>query len=393
MSFSCTHAQNQDSSYTSYSTIIAKIKVDTEFSSDNYLNKLFTSFTVGTDPDCTVGPRNLKLLISSYCSSVLMNGHVIKDGFVYSPRQSAFVYLLCKNINPVYSLFFVVNAPQFTGYFKESAFDKLDLPVKNDERHLVYLYADDLFNTIIKEYFAIKQADVYGLQTHDEKKFSLKKQIINFTSSHFGWIELCNKSDELSKTFSKTCTYMTQYLRNQKKMFKDLNILSASGMYNDYTPATATACSDAGKVDSSYNIMLCGLWWEPKEKTLSPFINLVYNELFYYNLFVEYYSLQIAKKPNLFKDTTMNNGVWTISDQQASRINEMKTELLFAKQALRISVRMLRNAYVTFSLHIWFLMYRESLQDFGEAMAKIATPVYTLFAEKGNFRNVQCLPQ
>jgi len=115
--------------------------------------------------------------------------------------------------------------------------------------------------------------------------------------------------------------------------------------------------------------------------------------LFYYNLFVEYYSLQIAKKPNLFKDTTMNNGVWTISDQQASRINEMKTELLFAKQALRISVRMLRNAYVTFSLHIWFLMYRESLQDFGEAMAKIATPVYTLFAEKGNFRNVQCLPQ
>jgi len=53
---------------------------------------------------------------------------------------------------------------------------------------------------------------------------------------------------------------MTQYLRNQKKMFKDLNILSASGMYNDYTPATATACSDTGKVDSSYNIMLCGLW-------------------------------------------------------------------------------------------------------------------------------------
>jgi len=73
----------------------------------------------------------------------------------------------------------------------------------------------------------------------------------------------------------------------------------------------------------------------------------VYNELFYYNLFVEYFAMQVAKNPNLFEDTTMND-----EQQQASLINEMKTELLFAKQALRISVRMLRNAYVTFSLHI-----------------------------------------
>jgi len=36
-------------------------------------------------------------------------------------------------------------------------------------------------------------------------------------------------------------------------------------------------------------------------------------------------------------------------------------------------------------------MYRESLQDFGLALAKIATPVYTLFGDK--FKNVQCLPQ
>jgi hypothetical protein len=185
---------------------------------------------------------------------------------------------------------------------------------------------------------------------------------------------------------------MTQYLRNQKKMFKDLNILSSSGMYTDYAKIIADKKSQTCiQGYTGYNIIVCGLRWDTKEKSLSPFINLIYNELFYYNLFVEYYSLQVTKNPNFFKDTTMNDGVWTISAQQASRINEMKTELEFAKQALTISIRMLRNAYVTFPLHIWFLMYRESLQDFGEAMAKIATPVYTLFGMKS--RNVQCLSQ
>gem|GEM_PF-6008820 len=52
---------------------------------------------------------------------------------------------------------------------------------------------------------------------------------------------------------------MTQYLRKQKRMFNDLNILSASGMHNDYASLAATTCSDLGKTNSSYNIILCGL--------------------------------------------------------------------------------------------------------------------------------------
>jgi len=124
-------------------------------------------------------------------------------------------------------------------------------------------------------------------------------------------------------------------------------------------------------------------------KSLSPFINLVYNELFYYNLFVQYYGMQVTKTPDFFKDSTMDAGVWTIAVQQASRINEMKTELMFATWALNMSIRMLRDAYVTFPFHIWFLMYRESLQDFGKSLAKIYTPISTLIWMK--FKNVQCI--
>lgn len=392
ISFSCTYAVDYSSLFSSindnYGWII-------ETSPDKYLNNLFTLLTVSTDPsNDNSGPRNLEGLIFSYCASVLVNNtsHVdSRSSFIFSPNQSSFVYLLCKNIHPNSSLFFTGKIENFAAYFKESDFAKLDLPVKNDQKYLAYLYVDDLFNSLIKEYFTIKQADVYGLQTDNETKSPIETQVNNFSASYFNGINICDKSQNLWKHFTKTCTYMTQYLRKQKRMFNDLNILSASGMHNDYASLAATTCSDLGKTNSSYNIILCGLRWDPTQKSLSPFINLVYNELFYYNLFVEYYGMQVKKNPTLFKDSTMEAWVWTIITQQTSRINEMKTELIFSKQALEISIRMLRNAYVTFPLHIWFLMYRESLQDFGQAIAKIATPVYTLFGMK--FKGVQCLRQ
>jgi len=394
MSFSCVHANDVSNVY-----IVAEknFPFAIETSPDAYLNNFFKNFTISTNPAWDFSATsNLKSLLVSYCASVLINNtnHVNPDStFLFSSRQSAFVYLLCKNLHPDSSLFFTGRIENFATYFKESDFAKLDLPVKNDQQHLAYLYADDLFNSIIKEYFTIKQADVYGLQTDDAAKKSIEDQVNIFSAAYFKDINICKKSDPLWKYFPKTCTYMTQYLRNQRRMFKDLNILSSSGIYTDYVKIikeTPDACSDLNKKDS-YTIILCGLWWNPNEKNFSPFVNLIYNELFYYNLFVEYYALQVTKYPNLFYDEATMAGVWSISAQQASYIGQMRSELFFSRQALKTSIRMLRNAYVTFPIHIWFLMYRESLQDFGLALAKIATPVYTLFGDK--FKNVQCLPQ
>jgi len=92
---------------------------------------------------------------------------------------------------------FYCNITQFTTYFKVSDFNKLGLPVKNDQEYLAYLYVDDLFNTIINEYFNIKQADVYGLQTADEAAMNIGKQVNDFSSGYFNGINICDTSQDL----------------------------------------------------------------------------------------------------------------------------------------------------------------------------------------------------
>jgi hypothetical protein len=49
-------------------------------------------------------------------------------------------------------------------------------------------------------------------------------------------------------------------------------------------------------------------------------------------------------------------------------------------------LRMLRDMYSAFPLHIWFLMYQEDLQWFNDDLSNLATPMYTLY---GKLRNVQ----
>lgn len=64
----------------------------------------------------------------------------------------------------------------------------------------------------------------------------------------------------------------------------------------------------------------------------------------------------------------------------------MNTELSRAKDSLDASLNILQEAYITYPIHIGYLMYLESLNAFGVSLAKIATPVYTLYDK---LRNVQ----
>jgi hypothetical protein len=51
-----------------------------------------------------------------------------------------------------------------------------------------------------------------------------------------------------------------------------------------------------------------------------------------------------------------------------------------------MSIKMLREMYTTFPIHIWLLIYYEDLYRFRKELAKVVTPLYTLYDK---LRNVQ----
>ncbi|MEI7557800.1 MAG: hypothetical protein WCJ45_03025 [bacterium] len=64
----------------------------------------------------------IQILMKSYCNHIL-SGAFIEKTFVYTPKQSAFVYLLCRNITPTtVSSYF---KDQESKIFKRLTFDQL----------------------------------------------------------------------------------------------------------------------------------------------------------------------------------------------------------------------------------------------------------------------------
>lgn len=65
----------------------------------------------------------MRPLIQSYCTSIQKSEAFIEKTFVYNPRESVFVYLLCRNITPD------TISPYFQDlekkYFKRLTFDQL----------------------------------------------------------------------------------------------------------------------------------------------------------------------------------------------------------------------------------------------------------------------------
>ncbi|HCB52037.1 TPA: hypothetical protein DEP21_05765 [Patescibacteria group bacterium] len=117
---------------------------------------------------------------------------------------------------------------------------------------------------------------------------------------------------------------------------------------------------------------------------LSDFINLVYNELFFYNLFTEYYKIILEIQPN-FK-TRDEADIFKKTAKQAKRIEDIEYDIAESREAIKITIRLLKEIQMTFPLHIGFLLYTEDINTFATAFNKLLPPIYTIY---DLFRNVQ----
>jgi hypothetical protein len=62
------------------------------------------------------------------------------------------------------------------------------------------------------------------------------------------------------------------------------------------------------------------------------------------------------------------------------------TQYTRSKDALSLSLRMMRDTYTAFPFHVWFSLYQEDLYGLWTALSHIVRPIYTLDSK---LRNVQ----
>lgn len=111
---------------------------------------------------------------------------------------------------------------------------------------------------------------------------------------------------------------------------------------------TPNACLATG---DQYDIFLCGLFADTQSSMVS-FVNLTYNELFYYRLFMGYYFLMLQKNPTiLYKNTYYK--------QSSALLQEASNQYMRSQEALSLTFRMMRDLYVAYPFHIGFLVYQE----------------------------------
>lgn len=330
-------------------------------------------------PIITVQDNLVKNLIYDYCTGVLTSPAFIENKFLYNAQQSAFVHLLCKNMDlpSSYFTYFSKEGDYFkltsfqNIWFQDITVDQIDLCTPNSFSNDCDLATNipKLFNAIMNDYVNMKQPNLYGMNTNIVGDG--ESQINEFSSGYFDGIQVCGST---LRSYPKTCSMMKWYMKNVRNILSDVRILNASGILaltkTNVSCATVTITGD---------VFACWLYNDPTS-SLASFVNLAYNELFYYRLFMWYYLVLLQRYPSLLEQNTYMT-------DYASILKTFSTQYMWSKDALSLSLRMMRDTYMAFPFHVGFSMYQEDLDGFAKTLKNVMPSIYTLWLYK--FKNVQ----
>jgi len=314
--------------------------------------------------------KDVESIVEKYCDAVLKSPSFVKNSFVYNAKYSSFVYLLCENVKNNTS------SSLDSEYFVHKDFKKLWLLQFDGEYEMCRSLTDDcdipkltssLFHKIITDYVNMKQTNIYWLSSYLTGNDDFIGQANTFSQAYFG-LQICNNEDP---PYPKTCRTLQSYIKKSYNLLSSVDIFDVEALFADVATVSCLP-------NESYNIVVCGLYADTSASFVS-FVNLVYNELFYYRLFVWYYLTALQKHPGILAKSTYQRNYTTIS-------KKFSTEYTWIKSALSLTFRMMRDMHTAFPFHIGLLMYQESLDGFGKTLAGIAPPIYTLYDK---LRNVQ----
>lgn len=297
----------------------------------------------------------------------------------FDASQSIFLSILCKSVWKWtwYS--------QTNSYLKKQDFIDFNI-VTSETWHLEKCHRDWsmnncdysynlplIFNRIMNDFFSIKQARNFWITWLNEK-FDADKAANTFSAQIFPWKEMqngiCNPDSEYYKT---TCKKLKWYMTDANNLLKNTKVVDIVKLQ---WQETAPDCEN----DFSTNILYCGLLWSSSDY---QFTNTVYNEYFWYKLFLSYYSFYINWIDYLDESKADDTDKLAENKEKISLVQE---QLIKSKQAITLSLQSLSEISYSFPLHIGFLMYHEDAKFFMKNISKIYKPIRTL---NDKLKNVQ----
>ncbi len=315
-------------------------------------------------------PSNIASLIRNYCQVVDKYWTFVHNSHWYSSKYSAFVYLLCRKFWWGWGYFVDewFARKDFTElgivqYDADSSFSLCD-PTTFDNSCNVSKYLPQLFDMLINDYVNLKQASMYNAlrpATSDDEIYTL-------INGYFFPYFLTNICWDPAHPYPKTCRTLKSYLHQSRSLLSEVKIFDVKKIQT--LPVDAN-CSPSSQ---SNNIFVCGL--QDTWASLSSFVHMVYNELVYYRLFMGYYLTVVQAQPH-----------YGLSYERVSK--SFFSHYVWTKNALSLSLRMMRDIYMAFPLHVWLLMYQEDIYRFGTDLARIAKPIYTLYDKLRNVQEAQ----
>jgi len=328
--------------------------------------------------------------IDKFCEAMTSWEPMWVNNLTYNAKNSIFMYRLCTDNNPNLSITrwpWLTDAAETSYVQFEDDKDGNKIDVLKNQLPNVYQkteeYIQTLFDTIAESYTTIYQASIYGKKWDDSQTNS--KLIEEFSQMYLSdagnpspmkYISLCATDQKYS--YPKTCDKLTNYLKNaNNSLNSSSNILNTTTLYNDRSTSKNTNCDPN---NPEYNTISCGLY----ENDMTKFVNLVYNELFFYTSFVQYY-VYILNTQDRFKANNQDDDIEN-NRQREDRISLMTENLSNSREATKIGIKLLKELQMTFPIHIWLLMYTEAINTFVQNFNKTLIPIYTLW---DIFRNVQ----
>lgn len=326
--------------------------------------------------------KKFENMVNNFCDAVWT-----AEG--YDSSQSIFVYYVCKKAEtkPDFNTNKWFSENKTTSYINFITDNEWN-NINSLDNYLPSLYYDTekyiqiLFDTIIGSYTSIYQANIYGYANNPDKT---TEELIheNFAKKHFKidkkeYIEICSTEKEEYK-YPKTCKKLKEYFYWAKNLINS-NTENYLNDQNIYKNLPKDKLWDTCFMDKKQNIISCGIYWW----NISYFTNMVYNELMFYALFVEYYWYLLQNKSD-FKNRDITEFQKKLAKNQ-NRIQTMVNNLNSSREAINTTIKMLKELQYSFPIHIGFLMYTENIYRFTSSMNKTLTPIYTLH---DILRNVQ----
>jgi len=326
-------------------------------------------------------------LVSDFCDKMTSGNPMIYGKIWYELRYNAknslFMYRLCMDTNDQTNIarWSGLSDQEDKSYVKFIKTDKASINVLKNQLPSSFTktsnYIETLFDTIAASYTSVYQASVYWKKW--DEKITKETLIDEFSKQYLSgqnYISICAKDKKYQ--YPQTCKKMTSYLQDASNSLKSSdNILNVSLLYQDRKKLEKKGC-DINKDD--YSTITCGLYGND----ITKFVNLMYNELFFYTSFTQYYTYILETQPQ-FKTSAGQNQL----DKTKARESEIwliRQNVSDSRKAVKTSIRLIKELQMTFPMHIWLLMYTEAINTFVQKFNETLIPIYTLW---DIFRNVQ----